>query len=162
MLFKEIEKQGVNHDEIREKIKYAYLCSVEENFKYEIIKFSFEFNIRHYDGNTNSLNQLRVFFDTSIREIQNFAEGASMVTRLNFIWSEFETYVSKDKAKMEEIMERVVRKNSDTSTWILYLTYEKYFGDKNSIRKIYKRAIEYSPNDKQLFSDGWNQYEKMS
>ena len=91
----------------------------------------------------------------------DFAEGEEMLKRIYFIWNEFETYTVKDKSKMNEIMDKIVRKNRDSDVWQLYITYEKYFGDVNSIRKVYKRAIEYSNDNKELFSQSWIQWEKM-
>jgi hypothetical protein len=58
-------------------------------------------------------------------------------------------------------MEICVRKSRDPDIWERYINYEKYFGDTVSIRKIFKRAIEYSSENKDKFTDRFIQWEKM-
>lgn len=77
------------------------------------------------------------------------------------MWAEFEVYKVKDKFKMTEIMEKLVRTMKDVSVWELYISYEKHFGDIISVRKLYKRAVDFSKEDKDYLSTLWVQWEKM-
>jgi hypothetical protein len=62
---------------------------------------------------------------------------------------------------MRDIMEILVRKVKTPEVWEKYIYYEKYFGDISAIRKIYKRAIEYSKEHKDKFTELYIQWEKM-
>ena len=76
-------------------------------------------------------------------------------------WAEFETYKVQDKKQLEEIMNELVRLDPSPDNWVNYISYEKYFGDPTSIRKVFKRSIEYCKTDKKMLSVKWIEWESM-
>ena len=76
-------------------------------------------------------------------------------------WAEFETYKVQDKKQLEEIMNELVRLDPSPDNWVNYISYEKYFGDPLSIRKVFKRSIEYCKTDKKMLSVKWIEWESM-
>ncbi len=58
-------------------------------------------------------------------------------------------------------MNELVRVESTAETWLSFISYMKYFGDPISIRKTYKRSIEYSKTDKKVLSEYWLEWESM-
>jgi hypothetical protein len=58
-------------------------------------------------------------------------------------------------------MNRVVKLNPSSNNWKTYINYEKYFGNVDSLRKVYKRALEYCKDDKDYFSENWILWEKI-
>lgn len=74
-------------------------------------------------------------------------------------WAEFETYKTQEKKQMEQIMNELVRIDSSPEMWLTYITYQKYFGDPTSIRKLFKRSIEYCKTEKKMLSIKWIEWE---
>ena len=58
-------------------------------------------------------------------------------------------------------MNELVKLDSSLENWLNYISYEKNFGEKNSIRKIFKRSIEYCKTDKKILSEKWLDWERM-
>lgn len=112
------------------------------------IRFDFEKLIEHLKGKFNFLN-LKV------------NKNIEMLIYSYKIWAEFETYKIRNKSQMEKIMNQLIKLESTVDIWFDYISYEKYFGDLNSIRKIYKKAIEYCKKDKKLISEKWLNWENM-
>jgi hypothetical protein len=86
-----------------------------------------------------------------------------LLQRIYLIWAEFETFRNpiKDKTQMNTIMNICVEKYNSIDAWERYINYEKYFGDINSVRNIFKRAIESKPKAKDKFVDKYIQWENM-
>jgi len=63
--------------------------------------------------------------------------------------------------KVHEIMNKIVKSQSNTENWKSFINYEKYFGKVEFIRKTFKRAVEYCKEDKEYFSDLWISWEKL-
>ena len=62
---------------------------------------------------------------------------------------------------MEKIMNQLIKIELSSDIWFDYISYEKYFGDNNSIRKIYKKGFEYSKKEKKSISEKWLKWENM-
>ena len=59
------------------------------------------------------------------------------------------------------MINRIVKLNPSADNWKTFIFYEKYFGDVESIRKAYKRSLEYCKEEKDYFSENWIMFEKM-
>jgi len=58
-------------------------------------------------------------------------------------------------------MNDLIRIESTPDNWLVYISYVKYFGDQTSIRKIFKRSIEYCKTEKRMLSVKWIEWESM-
>jgi hypothetical protein len=179
-LFKEMEKNQFPVEELTgkyrnitsiAKVRESYSNCPDPEFRYEAWKYLLEYYVRNYNG--NDLEVIRATFEGAINEVSSkdidltlgYSKAAEMLERVYYIWVEFEVYkvgrVTMDSSKMREIMEIQVRKIKDPDVWERYISYEKFFGDNANTRKIFKRAIEYSTEHKDKFTQSYIQWEKM-
>jgi len=107
-----------------------------------------------------SLVTLRADFDKCISQVSSF-ENNEYLLKIYLIRAEFETYKTQDNEKMKDIMEKVIRISGENTYWGIYLQYLKHFGVLKDIRSIYKRACQYSKEEKLVFSQKWISWEKM-
>jgi len=160
LLFREMEISQRPFEEIQTKIQEAYASAEDTNFKSEIWKYNIELSCRNFDSTVEQLEQIRTLFNSALIEIE--ANGnKEYLQKIYSIWLEFEVYKVKDYTMFTQLINKVVKINSSSENWRMFINYEKYFGDINSIRKAYKRAVEYSKEDKEKFSESWISWEKM-
>lgn len=57
-------------------------------------------------------------------------------------------------------MNKIVKKSSCYENWNKYINYEKHFCDIKSIRKVFKRAVEYSKDQKFKLAVDWIEWER--
>jgi hypothetical protein len=88
-------------------------------------------------------------------------EAKQYVIKLYLIWAEFEVYKSRDKEKMIEIMNKVLSLECSANNFYTFISYEKIFGDIGSIRKTFKRAVEYASEENDTISEKWISWEKL-
>ena len=148
-----------------EKISEAYISAgTNERFKFEIWKYSLEYYCRSHNNTEESLVFIRTQFENCFTEINNFTNNEELLLKIHLMKAEFESYRIGDKTKMIEAMEAAVRLGRGSHLyWILYINYEKFFGDVLGVRKIYKRAVEYTKDkeDKKTISQLWISWEKL-
>ena len=123
-----------------------------------------EYYCRTFNNTEESLAFIRNEFEKCFNEIKDFNNNEELLLKLSLIKAEFETYRLGDKAKMIEAMEQAVRLGKGSYLhWLLYINYEKFFGDIIGVRKIYKRAVEYTKvkEEKKIISELWISWEKL-
>ena len=136
-LLREMEISNKTNEEINQKIKEAFNSnSGDPEFYSEILKYNLEYNCRIFNSSQEHLEYIRSLFEEAIPSIKS-SGNPEYLPKIYHIWAEFEVYKIKDKSKMNEIMDRVVKSDSSLSNWRAYIYYEKVFGDAISIRKIY-------------------------
>lgn len=159
-LLREMEKFQKTSEEIQNKIQEAYLSAEDADFKSEIWKYNLEFSCRNFDSTVEQLEQIRILFNSALAEIE--ANGnKDYIEKIYSIWIEFEVYKVKDHAMFTQLVNKLVKLNSSPDNWRKFINYEKYFGDVVAIRKAFKRAVEYSREDKEKLSENWISWEKM-
>ncbi len=147
LMLREMESVGTPLEEIQSRINQAYTSAEDEKFLSEIWKYCLEFHCRNFYQSEEQLINLRSLFENAISDIETKGEKDYVIKILS-IWAEFEVYKVRDYYNMYEIMNRIVKTDSSAENWKTFINYEKYFGNPETIRKIYKRAVEYSKEDK--------------
>jgi hypothetical protein len=160
LLIRQMESVGCLLDEIQNEIGKAYASAEDGNFISEIWKATLEYSLRNFDYTIEQLQSIRQTFTSAINDIQNRGNTAYIIKFLQ-IWVDFEVYKSKDESQMNELMNRVVKLDPTADNWKLFLNYAKVFGNSESIRKVYKRALSFCKDEKNLFAEAWVMWEKM-
>jgi hypothetical protein len=161
-LFREKERQAESKESILKKVSEAYISCEDERSKYEIWKYSIEYYCRTTDiCIEESVKQLRQEFEKFTSYLES-SPNKDYLLKIYMIWAEYETYKLKDKSKMKDIMEKVVRMcQGEEFYWNSYIQFCKFFDDTKLIRAIYKRACQYSNDEQNRFSQQWILWEKM-
>jgi tetratricopeptide (TPR) repeat protein len=160
LLIRQMESLGSPYEEIQTVISRAYNSAEERNFISEIWKATLEYSLRNFDYTVEQLQSIRQTFSAAINDIQNKGNSLYIIKILN-IWADFEVYKAKDEIQMNELMNRVVKLEPSAESWKAFLNYTKVFGNVESIRKVYKRALSFCKDEKNLFAEAWVMCEKM-
>ena len=75
-------------------------------------------------------------------------------------WAEVEAYKLRNKEKVTELMETYITHNgSDSSAWLNYIKFVRFFGDIKLVRTLCKRGLEYC-GDYETLGTAWLEWEK--
>ena len=160
LLIRQMEFTSMPFEKIQEVIGKAYASAEDENFLSEIWKATLEYSVRNFDFTIEQLTSIRQTFSSAISDIQ--AKGNNdYILRILLILAEFEVYKAKDENQMNDLMNRIVKISPTAENWRIYISYSKYFGNVENIRKIYKRALGFCKEDKNLLAEAWVMWEKM-
>jgi hypothetical protein len=126
--------------------------------------------LRRFDNTLEQLDYIRKFFEQAVTEISSiyiyyklgYKKTDNLLKQICFKWVDFEIYKSpiKDKTFINKIMDMCVDKFNDIEVWERYINIEKHFGDYNSIRNIFQRAIECACQNKDVLKSKFNEWKK--